>query len=80
MEVTAWPTLLSLLFSSLPATSASCCSQKVVAAGDPRDGTYSLNGTSLELPVFCGDTCVYTRDGADQGNEFFKICCLLSPY
>ena len=34
------------------------------AAGDLRDGTYTLNGTSTDLPVFCADECVYTKDGA----------------
>ena len=33
-------------------------------SGDLRDGTYSLNGTSESLPVFCQDECVYTKDGA----------------
>lgn len=45
--------------------SAGCCTSKVVSSGssDLRDGTYSLNGTSYNLPVFCKDTCVYTKDG-----------------
>ena len=39
-------------------------------SGDVRDGTYSLNGTSTELPVFCADECVYTKDGA-SGQDFY---------
>ena len=32
--------------------------------GDPRDGTYSLNGSHESLPLFCGDDCVYTKDNS----------------
>jgi hypothetical protein len=57
-------TLLLGLHASL--VSSSCCNTKVVdsGTGDARDGTYNLNGTRLDLPVFCGDACVYTKLGS----------------
>jgi len=56
--------LIVLVFKS-EMVSAGCCTSKVVASGtsDVRDGTYTLNGTSYNLPVFCKDSCVYTKDG-----------------
>merc|ERR1711892_189321 len=55
---------LIVLFKS-ELVSAGCCTSKVVDSGasDVRDGKYTLNGTSYNLPVFCKDTCVYTKDG-----------------
>ena len=38
--------------------------------GDPRDGSYSLNGSSENLPLFCGDDCVYTKDGTSLGDLY----------
>ena len=45
---------------------------QVVETGtaDVRDGTYTLNGTSSSLPVFCSDECVYTKDGASP-HDFY---------
>ena len=40
------------------------CQVVDTGSGDPRDGTYSLNGTRDTLPVFCGDECVYTKDNS----------------
>jgi len=60
-----------LLFKSEP-ISAGCCTSKLVASGtsDVRDGTYTLNGTSYNLPVFCKDSCVYTKDGGPADDLF----------
>jgi len=57
-------TLLLGLHASLVASN--CCTTKVVdsGTGDARDGTYNLNGTRIDLPVFCGDECVYTKLGS----------------
>jgi len=58
-----------LFFFVLQSDSAfgGCCTSKKVDSGtnDARDGSYTLNGTSYDLPVFCKDTCVYTKDGTD---------------
>jgi len=57
-------TLLLGLHASLVVSS--CCNTKVVdsGTGDARDGTYYLNGTRVDLPVFCGDECVYIKEGS----------------
>jgi len=57
-------TLLLGLHAGLVASN--CCTTKVVdsGTGDARDGTYNLNGTRIDLPVFCGDECVYTKLGS----------------
>jgi len=58
-------TFLFLLLKTGGLVYAGCCTSKVVASGrsDARDGNYTLNGTSYDLPVFCKDTCVYTKNG-----------------
>ena len=38
--------------------------------GDPRDGSYSLNGSSENLPLFCGDDCLYTKDGSSPDDLY----------
>jgi len=55
-----------LLGLHLGIVSSSCCNTKVVdsGTGDVRDGTYNLSGTRNDLPVFCGDECVYTKLGS----------------
>eukprot|EP00092_Neocalanus_flemingeri_P033996 GFUD01036967.1.p1 GENE.GFUD01036967.1~~GFUD01036967.1.p1 ORF type:complete len:248 (-),score=51.31 GFUD01036967.1:60-803(-) len=52
--------------------SAGCCTSKVVNSGtsDIRDGAYTLNGSSYNLPVFCKDACVYTKDGTTTDDLF----------
>merc|ERR1712141_634937 len=51
---------------------AGCCTKKVVdtGTGDPRDGSYSLNGSNANLPLFCGDDCVYTKDGSSPDDLY----------
>jgi len=51
---------------------SSCCNTKVVdsGTGDDRDGTYYYNGTRSDLPVFCGDECVYTKEGSTPDDLF----------
>merc|ERR1740131_747129 len=46
---------------------ATCCTTKVVnsGTGDARDGVYILNTTLPNLPVFCQDQCVYTKNGTN---------------
>lgn len=46
--------------------------RKVVdtGTGDPRDGSYSLNGSNANLPLFCGDDCVYTKDGSSPDDLY----------
>jgi len=47
---------------------SSCCLQKEVSTGtgDDRDGVYNFNTTSSTLPAFCGDECVYTKEGSEE--------------
>ena len=40
------------------------CKVVETGTGDPRDGTYRLNGSNANLPLFCGDECVYTKDNS----------------
>jgi len=65
--------LLSLVLGAVdpPATTpaaslAGCCGSKVVdsGTGDARDGIYNLTTTRFDLPVFCGDACVYSKVGS----------------
>jgi len=63
MNMLAFIPLLSLQAGLV---ASSCCSTKIVdsGTGDARDGTYYLNGTRNDLPIFCGDMCVYTKMGS----------------
>jgi len=61
-----------LFLKNIHIVSAGCCTSKIVASGtnDARDGNYTLNGTSYDLPVFCKDTCVYNKVGETEDDLY----------
>jgi len=72
MGVTRSSATILLFFKYTGLVSAGCCTSKIVASGvnDARDGYYTLNGTSYDLPVFCKDTCVYTKVGETEDDLY----------
>jgi len=57
---------LLLLLCRVQLGLSQCCTKKVVdsGTGDSRDGTYHYNTSRFDLPAFCGDECVYIKEGA----------------
>ena len=53
--------------------------------GDDRDGVYNFNTTSSTLPAFCGDECVYTKEGSEEifcfgTGDIDSVCLVINNF
>jgi len=64
--------VLGLLHLAHQVLGDGCCTTKVVdsGTGDARDGTYTYSAIRGDLPVFCGDECMYTKEGASPDDLY----------